>query len=245
MSARVLGSTDVVAQPMRRRWRKGKGWSTVRSWRGPLAAIEALARDPLVDDAEEMEIKEQGGGHAELEAVYAYDLRNGSAGRDELNEIWETFPQEIQKPIAQAAAIRAVTSSASWLEQADKHIREGDAVAWKDASGNAVPAAIKSYVELKLAGVEAFTIWVDVIQKTTRCGSASALKASYSGAGAVTATIAGFNPTLARFALPSGVEFLKERPAVQEVVGGYHIVERWRTAEKWSATLYSGGTGTP
>lgn len=238
----VLGYDGVTEQPKRkRRAGQGKGWQTIREWRGPTAKINDLKYDPLLYLAEEVDVVENG-VNAKCVATFPFDDDVAGGDRSEgLAVTWECHPQEIEKDLRTHSTFSAVTSE---LATADKKIEEGKADEIID-NPSAWDAKTVSYVQLRLAGVQSYKAEYYVLTKTTRCGTASDVKAAMVAGGTVVKVSSLSIPAGAKFSLTSSWEALKGKPDVVQVPGGWQIVEKWTVAETWSATLYSGGTGTP
>jgi len=244
VTQRILGSQEVIEQPKRKRMVRGKGWQTVRSWQGTRAAIEAFKTSADLDDSEDVQISTSR-GVSTLEATFPYDADN-EASRDpgEMEEVWEVDFQELQKPIGTHTFLNDLGSTrAAKLAEADAAIADGTAAALLAAGTTA--ASIKKYLRLRLTGIDTYVVFSPVVQRTIKCGRRVDVKAASAGVGSVVKTSSLPAPKDMLYVVPSSWEWLKQGPKVQQVPGGWQIIESWVGAEKWMADLYSGGTGQP
>lgn len=245
MSVTVRGST-IQQQPTKRRYQDGQGWVTVRRWLGTRAAVEEYARtSALVLSADSYDIND-GGAKSELVAQYVQTDTPGGAGA---NIVWELYSERLYKDIRTMTSLD--TEAQSQLEAVDLAIREGRSAQYIVDMSPSV--AMQKYIALRLRGVEQYMAWSYRVRKTTNVGTRSTLRASFTGVGTVRATspVAGVtvspNSRAARplFDVPTG-EWYKCPPQVTTLGRNrFRIIQEWLWAEKWSATLYSGGTGTP
>lgn len=242
MTQLVRGYDGVTEQPKRKRKSGSGGWTTLREFRGPKAAINALKYDPLLAGADEMEVTE-GGSNARLTASYPFD--DDAPGSDrgaELSVVWECQPQELDKDLRAHPAFANLEKE---IAAVDRLIDEGKADQVLNADPGTWAAATLKYVNLRLIGTTNFKDDYYYVTKTTKCGRASDVKAAAVGARVVVSVADLKIPDTAKITLPAGWQALKGKPAVTQVPGGWMIVERWLVVEKWSGTLYTGGSGTP
>ena len=253
MPQRIIGrgATEVVTAPDRIiEWTDGKGFRITRNMHGKKALVHSKAKE-LMAKVDSLRIVERG-DYATLEAFTTDEGEIVQAfGANNLNVYWECDPGEVEKDLRTHSFLDELgADKASKLEIADKAIEAGTA---SDLITAGVDAEIEKYIKLRLIGVETYPAESYVLRKITVCGNSSSQTASWAGVNKVTKTdpSAGqaVNPNSRagklKFKLPAG-EWLKRSPQVYEVgKGKFHIVETWWWAEKWSKTLYEGGSGDP
>lgn len=245
------GATEVVTAPERIiEWTDGKGFRVTRNMHGKKALVHRYAKE-LMSKVDSLRIVERG-DYATLEAFTTDEQEIVAAfGSNNLNVYWECDPGEIEKDLRTHPFLDGLgADKAEKLEIADKAIEAGTAASLLEAG---VDSQIDSYIRLRLIGVESYPAENYVLRRITVCGNSSAQVASWEGVNEVTTEDPSkgkaVNPNSRagklKFKLPAG-EWLKRSPQVYEVGRGkFHIVETWWWAQKWSGTLYEGGSGEP
>lgn len=242
MTIEIKGYNGVVQQPLKvRRNGVGHGWHTVASWKGPKASINSLRYDPRLAQAEEIDCVISG-NRAELTAIFPFDAAGGAgASKDNgINVVWECHPQRLEKDLRTHPAFKDILAE---LARVDEKIDSGKSSEVTTAGGYSALAV--SYKDLRLKGVTSYPEEYFVVTKTTRCGSAMAVKAAQVAERTVVTVSSLSLPDGVKFNIPSSYEALKGKPDVVQVPGGWQIVEHWTVCEAFSKTLYTGATGTP
>jgi hypothetical protein len=249
---RILGKNDVTEEAKRTEWRDGQGFFVVRKFHGPEEKIDRKAIE-LMNTADSFTIDTK----ARYSRLMAY-FSDGSPiqttfGQNDLDQYWELDSEVLEKDIRTHPFLDALgdeDAKAQKIEELDAAIEQGQGRTLLAAN----PASpIKEYIQLRLIGVESYTTDTYILRRVNVCANNTARKAAFTGVGKVAnkAPIEGNQVSIKsragkpKFSLPAG-EWLKRAPQVRQVGRGkWYIVEEWWYAEKWSKTLYSGGTGLP
>ena len=265
MALVVKGSQGFTEQPKKRKWTPEGGWVTEREWHGPNTDSVVRAQEEAVKALGAESISTDTGIPAIITASFSDNNNGGITVVDpdlsERNAVWELIPMQIDKLIETHPEIEASTGVE--MAKAQKLIKEGKA---DDTLFNNAP--FKTYLKLKMAGVDTYLIWTFTIRKTYSTTKASAKQLTFDNVGScqeynrigVPASVKWQNigtwvpsgalgsQAFTWVSFQSSVPQWYENPPVirwNERTKQYDITREWLGAEAWSKNFYYNGTNDP
>jgi hypothetical protein len=241
MAPLVIGDSGATEQAQKRRWSQERGWQTVRTWVGPVAAIRTLVPS-LTSSADEVEVTES--SPAEVVAYFGDD---GVSGDPVVSEELELVGNDLERPLELHPWWKDNESSHPGFIKAVAQIR-------KDMDNPAVDVPAKDYDtafscsqankyrDCILIGTTSYVAAQYVLRHTVHSGTRSSYKASMSDVNKVVSSGSLPSHAKAKFSLPPTGEWLKKAPQVQRIGLRYRITQEYWHAAKWLFTY--GGTGT-
>ncbi len=255
--------------PAHGKFSKSAGWGTERTWRGPLAGIDAQLTVVAALNPETIDYTRN--SPAEISAFFP-DAGPSGYNEDQSavdNAIWELDPIEIEKRLESHPHFRsdaagndiALATHAATMETINKAILDGTA-ATADYSTDG--PWYNHYAYLRLLGTDAYPLYTWLIRRTISVSRTSQIKASFENVGKII--------PYAGISVPSSVKWgdilihdwyqgswgawnlsgpyecwlvKPPRVAYDARTKKHTIQNEWLGAPSWSAFLYDGGTATP
>jgi len=257
MTQSVLGQNTFIEQPKRKQRVAGRGWITIRTWRGPRSKIDDFITQsvsplsPETIDVTESTPAVITATFPDVETILSVDPL--IEAEDEA--IWELIPSNIDKVLATHPAFQQSGMTPTAIESIEKALRDGTATEtdWDAAFGL---TTMNDYRNLRVKGVDSWRTWGWTIRKTISVGKAVQVQAEEAN----TQRIVTYNqigiPATVKWGQPkylpwNGVtpdqpkfinEWMASPPQIRFTRKKYEIVREWLGAVKWYKIMYQGGT---
>jgi hypothetical protein len=245
----VLGTKEFTAQPLKRSYVRGEGWTETQEWKGPPDKAEAKESELVALDPSEID-------SVRGTPIATITVTNKPDDQDpETTAVWELIPSHLDKPLATHPAFAQSGVSAETIEEIEHAIMKGTAkkTNWNTESG--LPFA-NDYRDLRLMGVESYRIFAYTIRKSFVISDKSAYQVKFTDVGKVIPYTAIGLPTV-NWDQPGYVkwdgstasivtidQWLVYAPRVRYEKRKYSVEYEWLGAEKWYSALYQGGSAS-
>lgn len=260
MATVVKGSSDYQLAKQRQRWTQERGWMVERRYLGPRSGADTQIATLLAAGAVDMTVDREG-EPCEIVALFNNITVAGTTPDQDPDStaVWELLANPNPKDLRAFKAWNQSGSNAEALEKIDQAIRDGSA--YSTDWGSAYPSfSYESYKQLRLLGVDSFLRVAFVIRKSYQTVSSSSISRAQKDALRVFAYSDVIAGSQVRWDPPEIQEYngtawetikinqwLKMYPVMRYSPSTHktEITIEWLGDEKWSGTLYQGGSATP
>lgn len=237
----LLGHPGLVAQAERREYSPAGGWTTVRTYHGPIDAVQGIIPNLVNQGLRFSEFPVQDGIRG-VEIRFS-DAQDGAAPPtnpdDEQTTTWELVGNDLNKDLFDHPNYTALSEA---NKKTLKDYRDG-AKKIDDADVSALTGNAEKFRDLITKGVEGFTVSQYILRKT------GVVALNWSGTFGITnvgdyyATTTDLSdtenvPATLKFSLPTG-QWLKRTPTIRQNRDGRWVSsQEWWHADDWSDVLY-------